>query len=125
MSNCLFCNLASRKIIAEDELTATLFDEFPISLGHTLIVPKQHVTSLFLLEETVQCALLRTLNQAKIYLTNSFNPDGFNIGINDGTAAGQSVMHLHIHLIPRYRGDCSNPRGGVRWIFPEKAVYWK
>jgi len=77
MSNCPFCHLASRKIIFEDELTVTFFDEFPISPGHTLVIPKQHVASLFLLEENVQIALLRALNQAKIHLTNSLHPDGF------------------------------------------------
>lgn len=122
--NCPFCHLASRKIIAEDELTVTFFDEFPISPGHTLIIPKQHIASLFLLEENIQIALLRALNHAKIHLTNSLNPNGFNIGINDGTAAGQMIFHLHIHLIPRYQGDCSDPRGGIRWIFPDKAVYF-
>jgi diadenosine tetraphosphate (Ap4A) HIT family hydrolase len=123
MSLCPFCHLASRKIIAEDELTATFFDEFPVSPGHTLIIPKKHVSSLFLLEENVQIALLYALNHAKTHLTNLFHPDGFNVGINDGSAAGQTVMHLHIHLIPRYHGDCPNPRGGIRWIFPDKAVY--
>lgn len=78
-----------------------------------------------MLEEEIQFALLRMLNNAKIHLANSFNPDGFNIGINDGMAAGQTIMHLHIHLIPRYHGDCPDPRGGVRWIFPDKAVYWR
>ncbi len=64
------------------------------------------------------------LVQVKKELQEKYNPDGFNIGVNDGTAAGQTVMHLHIHLIPRYTGDQSDPRGGVRWIFPDKAAYW-
>lgn len=125
MTNCPFCHLSSQKIILEDKYSVALFDNFPLSPGHTLIIPKKHVASLFMLEEEIQFALLRMLNNAKIHLANSFNPDGFNIGINDGMAAGQTIMHLHIHLIPRYHGDCPDPRGGVRWIFPDKAVYWR
>ena len=64
------------------------------------------------------------LAEMRLKLQEEFQPDGFNIGINDGAAAGQTVMHLHIHLIPRYAGDQSDPRGGVRWIFPDKAPYW-
>lgn len=125
MSNCPFCYLKSQKIILEDEHSVALFDNFPLSPGHALIIPKKHVASLFMLEEAIQFALLRTLNNARIQLVNSFNPDGFNMGINDGTTAGQTIMHLHIHLIPRYNGDCSDPRGGIRWIFPDKAIYWE
>jgi diadenosine tetraphosphate (Ap4A) HIT family hydrolase len=68
--------------------------------------------------------MLGLLDQAKATLDTKYSPDGFNIGINDGAAAGQTVMHVHIHLIPRYKGDADDPRGGVRWIFPRKADYW-
>jgi diadenosine tetraphosphate (Ap4A) HIT family hydrolase len=70
-------------------------------------------------------AILQAMDEAKASLDREFSPDGYNIGINDGEAAGQTVMHLHVHLIPRYKGDTEDPRGGVRWIFPEKAKYWK
>jgi diadenosine tetraphosphate (Ap4A) HIT family hydrolase len=99
-------------------------DGFPISPGHTLIIPRRHIGSFFELEESERASLLALLDQAKEELEGIFQPDGFNIGINDGAAAGQTVPHLHIHLIPRYLGDRPDPRGGVRWIIPEKADYW-
>ena len=99
-------------------------DGFPISPGHALIIPKRHIASLFDATREEREALFDLLEQVKTELQEKYNPDGFNIGINDGTAAGQTVMHLHIHLIPRYTGDQTDPRGGVRWIFPDKAAYW-
>jgi diadenosine tetraphosphate (Ap4A) HIT family hydrolase len=124
-SNCFFCQLDDNQIISQDDLVMTIRDNFPVSQGHTLIIPKRHIVSFFEATEAEQMALLRALQAAKKYLNQQYAPDGYNIGINDGVAAGQTVMHLHIHLIPRYQGDCPNPRGGIRWIFPEKAVYWK
>ena len=99
-------------------------DGFPISPGHALIIPKRHIASLFDATREEREALFDLLEQVKTELQEKYNPNGFNIGINDGTAAGQTVMHLHIHLIPRYAGDQTDPRGGVRWIFPDKADYW-
>lgn len=102
----------------------SIMDGFPISRGHALIIPKRHIASLFDATSDEREALYDLLAQVKIELQEKYNPDGFNIGINEGAAAGQTVMHLHIHLIPRYSGDLPDPRGGVRWIFPEKADYW-
>jgi len=99
-------------------------DAYPISPGHTLIIPKRHVGSLFEISAGERTCLLALLDKAKAVVEQEFNPDGFNIGINDGPAAGQTVPHLHIHLIPRYNGDSTDPRGGVRWIIPSKADYW-
>jgi diadenosine tetraphosphate (Ap4A) HIT family hydrolase len=99
-------------------------DGFPISPGHTLIIPKRHIDSFFRIDPEERESLILLLEQAKNLLTKDLSPDGFNIGINDGAAAGQTIPHLHIHLIPRYQGDQSDPRGGVRWIIPEKANYW-
>jgi diadenosine tetraphosphate (Ap4A) HIT family hydrolase len=82
------------------------------------------VRSLFELNEEERLAVLELLERAKERVAAQHRPDGYNIGINDGAAAGQTVMHLHVHLIPRYRGDVADPRGGVRWIFPDKAPYW-
>jgi diadenosine tetraphosphate (Ap4A) HIT family hydrolase len=101
-----------------------IYDGFPISPGHALIIPKHHIGSFFELTEEEQRAMLDLLSQIRQLLLTEHSPDGFNIGINDGAAAGQTVMHLHIHLIPRYAGDQPDPRGGVRWIFPDKAAYW-
>lgn len=88
------------------------------------MIPRRHVRSLFELSSDEQAALLALLDAAKVQLEAEFRPAGYNIGINDGPAAGQTIGHLHIHLIPRYSGDQTDPRGGVRWIFPEKADYW-
>ncbi len=122
--SCPFCHIDNNQIITQNEKVITIKDGYPISPGHTLIIPKRHISSLFEATEEEQMALLRALTKAKIDLTQKNAPNGYNIGINDCLAAGQTVMHLHIHLIPRYTGDCHDPRGGVRWIFPEKAVYW-
>ncbi len=99
-----------------------IYDGFPVSPGHTLIIPKRHVASFFEATKEEQGAMLDLLAEMRQRLQTERNPDGFNIGINDGAAAGQTVMHLHIHLIPRYAGDQPDPRGGVRWIFPDKAT---
>jgi diadenosine tetraphosphate (Ap4A) HIT family hydrolase len=103
----------------------TIRDGFPISLGHTLVIPKRHVGSWFEITKDEQSDLFNLLERAKKALQGEFNPDGYNIGINDGPAAGQTVPHLHMHLIPRYKGDQEDPRGGVRWIITEKAKYWE
>ena len=121
---CPFCNLPSERIIDQNDHGLVVRDGFPISPGHTLIIPKRHTGSFFDLTEAERSDLLLLLDKAKLDLENEFKPDGYNIGINDGPAAGQTVPHLHIHLIPRYAGDRADPRGGVRWIIPEKADYW-
>ncbi len=88
------------------------------------MLPKKHVGSFFELTEFEQLELIQLLNQAKHDLDQLFKPTAYNVGINDGIAAGQTIPHLHIHLIPRYDGDQVDPRGGVRWLFPDKADYW-
>lgn len=123
--NCPFCNIDSSRILIANDHALVFCDGFPISPGHTLIIPKRHVASFFELTVEEQMAMLKLLADTQQQLLAERNPDGFNIGINDGAAAGQTVMHLHIHLIPRYTGDMPDPRGGVRWIFPKKAKYWK
>jgi diadenosine tetraphosphate (Ap4A) HIT family hydrolase len=89
------------------------------------VIPKRHIGSWFETTPDEQNAMLNLLERAKIVLETEFKPDGYNIGINDGPTAGQTVPHLHMHLIPRYKGDLTDPRGGVRWIIPEKAKYWE
>jgi len=123
-NDCIFCNLEPDRIISESDYTVTIRDGFPVSEGHTLIIPKRHVQSFFELQAVEKAAVLQALDEAKEILDQKFSTDGYNIGINDGEAAGQTIMHLHVHLIPRYKGDTPDPRGGVRWIFPEKAKYW-
>lgn len=124
MDACPFCSLPSSRLVGENEHSLAIRDAFPVSEGHTLVISKRHVGSLFELSEVEVQGLFRLLASAKRDLVVTHRPDGFNVGINDGRAAGQTVPHLHVHLIPRYMGDAADPRGGVRWIFPEKADYW-
>lgn len=124
MKTCPFCTLDHTRIIGSNTHAMAIMDGFPISTGHALIIPKRHIASIFEATREEREALFDLLELVKIDLQEKYNPDGFNIGINDGAAAGQTVMHLHIHLIPRYIGDQTDPRGGVRWIFPDKADYW-
>lgn len=121
---CLFCTLSAGRIVLANDLAVVVRDNFPVSPGHTLIIPKRHVGSFFDVTGDEREAMLALLDSAKLGLDAAFHPDGYNIGINDGEAAGQTVPHLHLHLIPRYAGDREDPRGGVRWIFPHKAKYW-
>ncbi len=123
--SCPFCTLTPERIIDSNEFALVIRDGFPISEGHTLIIPRRHVGSWFDTNAHERTALFALLDQAKLILDQECNPDSYNIGINDGAAAGQTVPHLHIHLIPRYKGDQVDPRGGVRWIIPGKAKYWK
>lgn len=121
---CPFCQRDPARVLGEDDLSVIYQDGFPVSPGHTVIIPKRHVATLFEASEAEQLALLKALNRAKALLDEVHHPDGYNIGINHGPAGGQTVPHLHIHLIPRYDGDREDPRGGVRWVLPEKARYW-
>jgi len=124
-STCPFCTPDSSKILRANDHAIAFFDGFPVTAGHTLIVPRRHIPSFFEATREEQAALCDLVAQMRELLLAERSPDGFNIGINDGVAAGQTVMHLHIHLIPRYAGDTEDPRGGVRWIMPVKAPYWK
>ena len=121
---CPFCALAPERVLIDNDFGIVFRDAFPVSPGHTLAIPRRHVGSFFDLTGEERDAILALLEQAKEGVDAEFHPDGYNIGINDGTAAGQTVPHLHIHLIPRYTDDQPDPRGGVRWIFPDKADYW-
>jgi diadenosine tetraphosphate (Ap4A) HIT family hydrolase len=135
MAVCPFCNQNESRVILTNTHALAIPDGFPVSPGHTLIIPRRHIASFFEASREEQTALLDLLAEVRESLLNPPQPpfakggslslpDGFNIGINDGAAAGQTVMHLHLHLIPRYAGDMPDPRGGVRWIFPDKAPYW-
>jgi diadenosine tetraphosphate (Ap4A) HIT family hydrolase len=122
---CLFCDKENQKfqLIAENDFAVARWDQFPVSTGHALIIPKKHVASFFDLTNEEVVKMFSLMGEVKDIIQNQYNPDGFNIGVNDGEAAGRTIHHLHIHLIPRYKGDINQPRGGVRNIIPNKVKY--
>jgi diadenosine tetraphosphate (Ap4A) HIT family hydrolase len=121
---CAFCALAPELVLGENDHAAWFLDIHPVSPGHSLIVPKRHVESFFETTQTEREAMLMLLDRAREHVCKDHAPSGYNIGINEGSAAGQTVPHLHVHLIPRFPGDTDNPRGGVRWVLPKRADYW-
>lgn len=127
-NSCPFCEIAntpsSDRMVFENTEAFLIEDGFPVSPGHSLIIPKRHIGSFFEATEEEKDALLQLLDRAKIILDKRHKPSAYNIGINDGPAAGQTIPHLHIHLIPRYEKAGIDPRGGVRWVIPDKADYW-
>ena len=122
-----FGPIERERILAEDELFIVARDKFPISPGHSLVIAKRVVARLHALTADEKVRLLTWVDWCVEYLelTLEPRPDGFNVGLNDGSAAGQTVPQLHVHVIPRYHGDVPDPRGGVRLVIPEKARYWE
>ena len=121
--SCPFCEPDPFRIIHQDASIVCLWDGFPVTAGHALIMPRRHVATWFDASRAEQIDLLDGIEIARREIESRYSPDGFNIGINLGEAAGQTIPHLHIHVIPRYRGDVPDPRGGVRYVIPEKANY--
>ena len=121
---CPFCHPVASAIKFRNELCFAKEDGFPISPGHMLIIPFRHVGDFFEITEPERTAMMELLWVVRNNLQASINPGAFNVGVNAGEIAGQTVPHVHLHLIPRYQGDIPDPRGGVRWIIPEKARYW-
>ena len=125
-TDCPFCAPdPARELLTESARVYAIFDKFPVSEGHALIIPKQHIGGYFAMDVRSQSACWIVLNRVRKILADRLQPAGFNVGINVGEAAGQTVDHVHLHLIPRYKGDVENPRGGVRSIIPGKADYTK
>ena len=123
-SSCIFCHLGEDKeIIAENDLAIAFYDGFPVNPGHALIIPKRHVANYFDLTAE-ECAAMQTLlKTVQTQVETRFHPDGYNIGVNVNAAAGQSIFHVHMHLIPRFLGDVEDPEGGVRGVIPSKQKY--
>jgi len=121
--SCPFCVPERGRVFHEDGLVVGVWDGFAVSPGHALLVPKRHVETWFDASPEEQAALMQGIGIARERILERFRPDGFNIGINVGRAAGQTVFHLHVHVIPRYTGDVPDPRGGVRHVIPSKANY--
>jgi diadenosine tetraphosphate (Ap4A) HIT family hydrolase len=122
---CPFCSMTGERIVDRTEFAVAIRDGFPVSPGHTLVIPVRQVGSLFETTDAERADCLALLDRARRIVDGELRPDGNKIGINDGKAAGQTVPHLHIHLIPRYHDDQPHPRAGVRRIFPERARYWR
>ncbi|HET7766499.1 MAG TPA: HIT family protein [Burkholderiales bacterium] len=117
---CELC--APRDVVAENALAYARHDGDALSPGHVLVVPRRHVAGFFDMTPDEQAAVLSLLNQARRLIDRQHAPDGYNIGANVGKAAGQSRMHVHVHLIPRYTGDVADPRGGVRCVLPRRRA---
>jgi|TARA_B100000524_G_C23440100_1_gene294910 diadenosine tetraphosphate (Ap4A) HIT family hydrolase len=121
---CLFCNINSKDLVFDNEFAFASFDSYPVSKYHSLIVPKRHILDYFELTNDELLACNDLIKKIKKKIQNEDKTvDGFNIGTNSGVVAGQSIMHCHIHLIPRRKGDVDNPQGGVRGVIPSKQHY--
>lgn len=116
MEHCIFCRKTGAGLLCENELAKAFYDNFPVNVGHTLIAPKRHVASFFEADKDELGAMNELIIQVRGILDKKYKPDGYNIGTNVGRAGGQTIFHLHTHLIPRYLGDVKNPRGGIRKI---------
>lgn len=126
-SDCIFCKLPQMnmddKFFIQYEHCYVVKDAFPVSEGHLLIIANDHIKDWFSATDELRHEMLEVVDKMKIFLDEQYNPQGYNIGINCGQAAGQTIMHLHLHLIPRYSGDIQNPEGGVRGVIPSKQKY--
>lgn len=121
---CPFCDFVQNgHPVAEQATFVAKHDSYPVSRGHTLLIPKRHVETFFALTEDELKDFFDLLLTVRQTIDREFGPDGFNVGVNIGAAAGQTIAHLHIHVIPRYTGDVENPRGGVRGVIPGQADY--
>lgn len=127
LSSCIFCKIARQEnqadIVAKFTHCYAIKDRYPVSKGHILIIPYEHTENWFTASEQVRLDMMEALHKIKSAMDAEYNPDGYNIGLNCGKDAGQTVMHLHMHLIPRYKGDMEDPRGGIRGVIPSKQKY--
>jgi diadenosine tetraphosphate (Ap4A) HIT family hydrolase len=124
--NCPFCNndISQRKI-KDGNLVFSVYDKYPVNKGHILVITKRHCSNYFLLSEAEKSEAWQMISEMEVWVRDRYNPDGFNIGINVSEAAGQTVQHVHIHLIPRYIGDMKDPTGGIRHCVENKGYYSK
>lgn len=123
MERCIFCQIAEKAIICENDLAKAFYDNFPVNEGHTLVVPKRHVATYFEVTPAELAAVNELIFKVKDLLEEQYHPDGYNVGANVGEAAGQSVFHFHVHVIPRFVGDVKNPRGGIRKVKKNVVPY--
>jgi diadenosine tetraphosphate (Ap4A) HIT family hydrolase len=119
---CVFCD-QDRQHLLDASITFAFEDEYPVSRGHVLVVPRRHVATYFDCTDDEKAAIWKMVDRVRAVITARYAPDGFNVGFNVNTAAGQTVPHAHVHVIPRYRGDVDDPRGGIRGVLPTKQHY--
>ncbi len=119
--DCPFCHLPGERVLAANAYARVVADAFPVAVGHSLVIPNRHVEDFFGLDPSEVQAVFELLLATQRRLGEAYQPAGFNVGVNIGRAAGQTVMHAHVHLIPRYTGDVLNPEGGVRHVIPGKG----
>jgi len=123
-AGCPFCEVPTEDVVAESRHAVAIRDGYPVSHGHTLVIPKAHAKTLFAHGAAIQADVWSLVARVRDELRSELKPDAFNIGLNDGKVAGQTVEHAHVHVIPRVHGDVPDPRGGIRWVLPEHAAYW-
>jgi diadenosine tetraphosphate (Ap4A) HIT family hydrolase len=123
LDSCPFCAISEERVVEAIDHAFAVLDAYPVSNGHTLIVAQRHVVDVFGLEIQELAAIARLIRSARERIDREYQPDGYNIGVNAGRAAGQTVMHVHFHIIPRYFGDSPDPAGGVRNVIPGKGRY--
>ncbi len=119
---CPFCS-PDREVIQKSKHCYAIYDKYPVNPGHVLVISHRHVTDYFDLEDGEKAGLWKLVEEMRSFLDEKFHPDGFNVGFNVGKEAGQTIDHVHIHIIPRYSGDMDDPAGGVRHVIPEKGKY--
>lgn len=124
MTSCTFCDIiegnASAEVLVENDRYLCILDQYPVTEGHSLVIPRSHVERLEGIQDSGMYDFLET---AHAHVVDRFNPDSTNIGLNNGPEAGQTIQHLHWHIIPRYEGDIDDPTGGVRGVIPSKRHY--
>jgi diadenosine tetraphosphate (Ap4A) HIT family hydrolase len=123
---CAFCErIVHGDLVVENDLAVAFFDAYPVSAGHCLVVPRRHEPDFLALTEVEQAAIWALVALVRAQVEKGATPDGYSIGVNVGEAAGQTIGHAHLHVIPRRRGDVTDPRGGIRWVVPPNAAYWE
>ena len=123
MTNCPFCNMSEENIVAKNNLCYAIFDKFPVNPGHALIIPFRHFDNYFHATFEEKIAIIDLIEKMKEIIDKRYTPDGYNLGVNIGEYAGQTIFHVHYHIIPRFKGDIEIPRGGVRGVIPSKRIY--
>ena len=123
MDKCPFCNIVDKETVLESKYTFAIYDKFPVNKGHFLLISKRHISNYFSLSKKEKDDIWELADKAYNLLNKNFSPSGFNIGANINETAGQTIPHVHVHIIPRYKNDVADPTGGVRGVIPSRQKY--